>query len=82
MNLQKIFAWANSRAGFRILMLLFVVAMAAGMAIFDLDERFKRVSMCAFFCAVLYFRDHASEDRWLAIAIMAGGTLLSLVWSL
>ncbi|MGH7492129.1 MAG: hypothetical protein ACREOO_07005 [bacterium] len=79
--MQKLLAWANSRTGIRILLLLFVMAMTVGMAAFDLGERFERVSMCAFFCAVSYFRDQSAEDRWLAIAIMAGGTLLSLVWS-
>lgn len=81
MNQHKLLAWANSRSGLRILLLLFVMAMTVVMAAFDLGERFERISMCAFFCGVLYFRDHSSEDRWLAIAIMAGGTLLSLVWS-
>ncbi len=82
MNPQKILAWINSRSGLRLLLLLLVVTLTVMMAAFDLGERFERISMCAFFSAVLYFRDHVSEDRWLAIAIMAGGTLLSLVWSL
>ena len=81
MKIQKLLAWVNSQAGIRILLLLLVMAMTVGMATFELGERFERVSMCAFFCAVLYFRDQSAEDRWLAIAIIAGGTLLSLVWS-
>ncbi len=81
MNKQKFLAWIHSRSGVRLLLLLFATAMTVVMAAYDLGERFERISMCAFFCTLLYLRDHSPEDRWLAITIMIGGTLLSFVWS-
>lgn len=44
-----------------------------------LEQWLIRLAMCALFCTVIYLRDNANADRWIAIAIIAAGTLLSLV---
>ncbi len=44
-----------------------------------LEQWLMRLSMAALFCTVIYLRDNANADRWIAIAIIAAGTLLSLV---
>lgn len=45
----------------------------------QLEQWLVRVSMAALFCTVIYLREQASTDRWLAIAIITAGTLLSIV---
>ena len=44
-----------------------------------LEQWLVRLSMCALFCTVIYLREHAGADRWIAIAIITAGTLLSIV---
>jgi hypothetical protein len=38
-----------------------------------------RLTMCALFCSLIYLRDHSSTERWLAIGIIAVGTMLSIL---
>lgn len=38
-----------------------------------------RLTMCTLFCAIIYVRDNAAPERWVAIGIIVIGTLLSLV---
>lgn len=38
-----------------------------------------RLTMCTLFCSIIYVRDNAVPERWLAIGIIVIGTLLSLV---
>ncbi len=45
----------------------------------QLEQWLVRLSMCALFCTVIYLREHANTDRWIAIAIITAGTLLSIV---
>ncbi|KAA0224168.1 hypothetical protein EDS67_24690 [candidate division KSB1 bacterium] len=40
-----------------------------------------RLTMCTLFCSIIYVRDHAVPERWVAIGIIVIGTLLSLVLS-
>ena len=69
-------SWASSWPGILVIVLFVLVIFASNFAVW-----IERLSMCALFCALLYLRDQSSQDRWLAIAIMIGGTLLSFVWS-
>lgn len=38
-----------------------------------------RLTMCTLFCSIIYVRDNAVPERWVAIGIIVIGTLLSLV---
>jgi multidrug efflux pump subunit AcrB len=44
-----------------------------------LEPWLVRLSLGALFCTVIYLREHPDTDRGLTIAIIAAGTLLSLV---
>jgi len=41
-----------------------------------------RLTMCSLFCAIIYARDNSLYDRWIAIGIIALGTLVSIIWPL
>lgn len=38
-----------------------------------------RLTLCMLFCSMIYTRDNSPSGRWLAIGIIAVGTLLSIV---
>ncbi|MDZ7290909.1 MAG: hypothetical protein ONB44_14765 [candidate division KSB1 bacterium] len=38
-----------------------------------------RLTMCMLFCSLIYTRDSSPSGRWLAIGIIAAGTLLSIL---
>lgn len=64
----------NPAVGIVVILLLIAVLFNS-----HLEQWLIRLSMCALFCTVIYVRDNANTDRWITIAIIAGGTLLSLV---
>lgn len=68
-------SWLRSWGGIIVAVLLVLVIFASNFAVW-----IERASICALFCSLLFFRDHPREDRWLAMAIMIAGTLLSFLW--
>ena len=39
----------------------------------------KRLTMCTLFCGLIYMRDDSPSGRWVAIGIIAAGTLLAIL---
>jgi hypothetical protein len=39
----------------------------------------KRLTLCMLFCGMIYVRDDSPQGRWIAIGIIAAGTLLSIL---
>jgi hypothetical protein len=39
----------------------------------------KRLTLCMLFCGLIYMRDDSPQGRWVAIGIIAAGTLLSIL---
>ena len=64
-----------------LIIIVIIIGIAMWIHMSDLAQWAVRLSLCALFCTLIYFRDDASNDRWVAIGIIAAGTLLSLLWS-
>lgn len=45
----------------------------------DYAQWAMRLTMCTLFCSIIYLRDNAVPERWVAIGIIVIGTLLSLI---
>jgi len=64
----------------RLIVVVIIVFFGFLIYLSDYAQWAIRLSMATLFCSIIYVRDSTSNDRWIAIAIIAIGTLLSLIW--
>jgi hypothetical protein len=57
-----------------VVLILFLVVYMTDGAVWAI-----RLTLCMVFCSMIYARDNSPSGRWLAIGIIAVGTLLSIL---
>ncbi|MDZ7266711.1 MAG: hypothetical protein ONB48_07000 [candidate division KSB1 bacterium] len=63
----------------RLLPLAVVLLLGLLIWVSDYAPWAMRLTMGTLFCSIIYFREESSLERWIAISIIALGTLLSLL---
>ncbi len=69
----------NSPFSNRLLPLVAVLLLGLLIWVSDYAQWAVRLTMGALFCSIIYLREESSSERWIAIGIIALGTLLSLL---
>jgi len=82
MNLARVSNWFSQKRKPRLDLLIFAAMLALTWSVYKLShgaQWAEQIGFAAVFCALIWLKDDSPVGRWLIIAIIAGGTLLSFL---